>query len=424
MVNELIERMSDVCLDNSDLLTPLERTLIENIRRREEMVAIGKNEIASAVAETLAQRATQALRSNLERRLIQEWSQPDRPKTVHAQQQPPPSPAPMAPRPPSPTPPSPAPSPNSIQVQAPSPDPKTGAPRPPSPTPPSPAPSPNQVHVQAPSPGPQPMAPRPPSPTPGSPAPSPNQVHAQAPSPGPQPMAPRPPSPTPPSPAPSPNSIVPWQDSVSAVCTAEGVILRANCVVLDEFLAPAELETLMRYAQAREPRYRISEVISPGVPGGSVDFEYRRSMVLFDLDDPGAALVERARAYLPRVLEKLGRQPFPIARVEAQITASNDGDFFRWHCDDGEGEIATREITFVYFVHREPKPFRGGELRIFDTRKENGVFVPTAHCQVVAPRQNQIVFFQSALAHEITPIECPSRAFVDSRFTVNGWFHR
>src|SRR5205085_11413740 len=134
---------------------------------------------------------------------------------------------------------------------------------------------------------------------------------------------------------PSPSGIVPWQTSVSAVATAEDELLPAKCIVLDEFLAPAELEALMRYAQIREPLYRVSEVISPGVPGGSVDFEYRRSMVLFDLDDPGSTLVERARAYLPRVLEKLGRQPFSIARVEAQITASNDGDFFRWHCDDG-----------------------------------------------------------------------------------------
>src|SRR5205823_5212300 len=221
------------------------RTLIENIVRR--VVGEGelrpelKNEVASAVAETLAQRATQTLQANLERRLIQEWAQTSRAARVNAQQQPAPGPQPAAPRPPSPTPPSAAPSPGVTWAQAPSPDPKTGAPRPP-------------------------------SLTPGSPAPS-------------------------------PSGIVPWQTSVSAVATAEDELLPAKCIVLDEFLAPAELEALMRHAQLREPQFRVSEVISPGVPGGSVDFEYRRSMVLFDLDDPGSALVERARSYLPRVLE-------------------------------------------------------------------------------------------------------------------------
>ncbi|HZQ67630.1 MAG TPA: 2OG-Fe(II) oxygenase [Terriglobales bacterium] len=397
MARTLAEHMSEVCLHDEDLLTPLERSLIENMLRRasgdQVLASELKKTVASVVAETLAQRATRSLQDGLERRLLQEWSQSNGGARIQGQQQPPPSPTPNAPRPPSPTPPSPAPSPNSIWAQAPSPDPKTGAPRPPSPTPPSPAPSPNAILVQAPSPDPKTGAPRPPSPTP-------------------------------PSPAPNPSGILPWQTSVSAVATADEDFLQAQCVVLEEFLAPAELESLMRYAQSCEPQYRLSEVISPGVPGGSVDFEYRRSMVLFELAGPGSLLVERARAYLPRVLEKLGRQAFPIARVEAQITASNDGDFFRWHCDDGQGEIATREITFVYFLHREPKPFRGGELRIYDTRKENGVYAPTADYRVVVPRQNQIVFFPSALAHEITPVECPSRAFVDSRFTVNGWFHR
>lgn len=366
MQQDLVDQLSEVRLED-DLLTPLEQILIENIIRRGDRAGEPhpdlKHEIASAVAETLAQRITQSLQTKLEKRLIREWGSANRRVDIQAQQQPAP-----------------------------------------------------------PSPGPQPLAPRPPSPTPGT-GRVPSSIRVQAPSPDPKTGAPRPPSP-PPGPAPSPNGIMPWRDSASAVASGEEELLEAKYVVLDEFLAPAELEALMRYAQMREPHFRVSEVISPGVPGGAVDFEYRRSLVLFELGDPGSALVERARAYLPRVLEKLGRRPFPITRSEAQITASNDGDFFRWHCDDGQGEIATREMTFVYFLHREPKPFRGGELRIYDSRKEQGGYFPTADYHVVVPRQNQIVFFPSALAHEITPIECPSKAFVDSRFTVNGWFHR
>ena len=114
----------------------------------------------------------------------------------------------------------------------------------------------------------------------------------------------------------------------------------------------------------------------------------------------------------------------PIARIESQITASNHGDYFRWHCDDSQPEIASREITFVYFFHREPKAFRGGELRIYDSRWENGEYVSTGNYQIIVPGQNQVVFFPSSLLHEITPVECSSRAFADSRFTVNGWFHR
>jgi Rps23 Pro-64 3,4-dihydroxylase Tpa1-like proline 4-hydroxylase len=120
----------------------------------------------------------------------------------------------------------------------------------------------------------------------------------------------------------------------------------------------------------------------------------------------------------------LQREPFQVTRDETQITASNDGDFFRWHTDNGSQEVASREITFVYFFHREPKRFCGGELRIYDSRREGDGFVPTQNYRAIVPQQNQLVVFPSSLAHEITPVECLSRAFADSRFTVNGWLHR
>jgi SM-20-related protein len=200
-------------------------------------------------------------------------------------------------------------------------------------------------------------------------------------------------------------------------------VLLAQCVILDEFLAPAELDALLRYALEHERAFQVSEVLSPGGPG-MVDYEHRQSRVLFDVGDYPALLVDRIQACLPRVLPKLGRTEFAISEVEAQITASNDGDFFRNHNDNGHPETATREITFVYFFHREPKAFSGGELRIYDTRQEDGGYIATANYRAVTPQQNQIVLFASSLAHEITPVTCASRAFADSRFTLNGWLRR
>jgi Rps23 Pro-64 3,4-dihydroxylase Tpa1-like proline 4-hydroxylase len=52
------------------------------------------------------------------------------------------------------------------------------------------------------------------------------------------------------------------------------------------------------------------------------------------------------------------------------------------------------------------------------------VWTHTGDYRAVVPEQNQIVFFRSELLHEITPVVCPSQAFADSRFTVNGWLHR
>lgn len=197
----------------------------------------------------------------------------------------------------------------------------------------------------------------------------------------------------------------------------------APVLVLEEFLAPQELDRLAQYVQAHESDFVLSEVVAPGAAATTVDFEHRKSRVLFELGEHEDVISGRILSYLPRILPAVSLEPFPIARVEAQITASNHGDFFRPHEDNGDPPLRTRELTFVYFFHREPKAFLGGELRIYDPRATNGGSAVRA-CRVIVPQQNQIVFFPSHLLHEITPVNCASRAFADSRFTLNGWFHR
>ena len=286
------------------------------------------------------------------------------------------------------------------------------------------------------APAPTPNAPRPPSPTPpgvhfrdlAAASPSIPMVEPASKLGGPAPAlppAPSPDSPRPSGPTPPGGHIRSLTAPPDPVGFANRVsILPAQCVLLEEFLAPEELQSLARETLARESEFQTSEVIAPGVPGGIADFEHRRSRVLLELGARHDAVLHRLQGCLPRVVRKLGRDPFRASRVEMQITASNDGDFFRWHCDNAEPTIASREITFVYFFHNEPKRFRGGELRIYDSRWENGACLPTANYRAIVPQQNQVVLFASCLAHEITVVDCPSREFADSRFTVNGWFHR
>ena len=195
-----------------------------------------------------------------------------------------------------------------------------------------------------------------------------------------------------------------------------------NASSLDEFLAPQELDELISYTVQHESEFENSAVVSPSGDPGVVDYNHRRSRVLMDLGKHEQVILERIRCVLPRVLERLGMEEFPVGRVEAQITASNDGDFFGAHSDDSQETIASRRLTFVYFFNREPRQFEGGELRLHDSRRSEPC-VSTGSYQKIVPQQNQIVFFPCSLLHEITPIECPSRAFADSRFTLNGWLH-
>jgi Rps23 Pro-64 3,4-dihydroxylase Tpa1-like proline 4-hydroxylase len=200
-------------------------------------------------------------------------------------------------------------------------------------------------------------------------------------------------------------------------------IVRAQCVVLDEFLAPQELDELVHYALQHEAEFQSSGVVSPSGDPVTIDYDHRRSRVLMDLGKHEQLILERIRGVLPRVLDQLGIEEFPVTHVEAQITTSNDGDFFGAHSDDAQETIASRRITFVYFFHREPRQFEGGELRLHDSRG-NDRHVSAGSYQKITPQSNQIVFFPCSLLHEITAVECQSGAFADSRFTLNGWLHK
>jgi SM-20-related protein len=194
-------------------------------------------------------------------------------------------------------------------------------------------------------------------------------------------------------------------------------------MLYDEFLVAEELHDLLGYSLRNAQGFVRSEILGYG--GRSApDSQYRRSRVLFKLGPYEALFRRRLLTFLPHVLMAMGKQSFPVVDLEIQLTASNHAEFFRAHTDNDDDEVRGRELTFVYFFHREPRRFTGGELKIFDTVKPEGGSTATERFQLIYPLQNQIVFFPSSFLHEILPVTCPSRAFADSRFTVNGWYRR
>jgi Rps23 Pro-64 3,4-dihydroxylase Tpa1-like proline 4-hydroxylase len=168
--------------------------------------------------------------------------------------------------------------------------------------------------------------------------------------------------------------------------------------IIPEFLGSRRQE-LLDYVLSQEQQFSAATV-SMGATRKVVQ-GVRRARVLESLGN-------FEHFFLDSLLPILGKLGFEFGRIELQITASNDGDYFRLHQDGGPD--ATREITFVYFLHGEPRPFSGGELKIRDN--------------TVTPCGDTLVLFPSCSVHEVLAVEVPSRQFADSRFTVNGWVHR
>lgn len=194
-----------------------------------------------------------------------------------------------------------------------------------------------------------------------------------------------------------------------------------------DFLTKRELRGLTKYAFSHEEDFTPSTVIPDGVPDASSDPSYRKSRVLYDLGDFGTLIQDRLLAILPEVLRVFNREAFPISHIDTQITASNDGDFFKVHRDNSSIEpldIPLRELTYVHYFYSEPKAFSGGQLRIYYSEDGEVQGSENRRTKTIMPRQNTLVLFPSSYDHEVVPVKCSSRKFANSRFTVNGWLIR
>ncbi|MBW4466088.1 MAG: 2OG-Fe(II) oxygenase [Pegethrix bostrychoides GSE-TBD4-15B] len=186
---------------------------------------------------------------------------------------------------------------------------------------------------------------------------------------------------------------------------------------LDNFLSAEEHRGLLNYVKQHELEFVPTSTFT-GVEN------YRESVVLYSFPEYAALISKRIHAILPDLIRKFELPPFVISQIEAQLTAHNDGQFYKIHNDNGSEDTATRELTYVYYFYQEPKPFTGGELRIYDSQIQNNYYVQADSSKTVEPRNNSIVFFLSRYMHEVLPIRCPSGRFADSRFTINGWIRR
>jgi len=186
---------------------------------------------------------------------------------------------------------------------------------------------------------------------------------------------------------------------------------------IDNFLTAAEKNKLIKYVLAKE-----SQFVTTSTSTNADD--YRRSMVLHSFPEFSELMVNRIKAILPDVLRKLNIPSFGLGEIEAQLTMHNDNNFYKLHNDSGSPDTATRFFTYVYYFYREPKGFSGGELQIYDSKIENNFYVADATFRTVEPRNNSIVFFLSRYMHEVLRVSCPSKAFADSRFTINGWVRK
>ena len=200
----------------------------------------------------------------------------------------------------------------------------------------------------------------------------------------------------------------------------EEVFPASPFVLVSEWLSVEEVATLWELVTDERFRFTDSSIENDGVNRS------KRCSVSIDHDDLGTELawfLEKAQNLVSGCYGRLGVEPFDIVNREIQITNHRDGDFLTRHRDvAASGPSRSRTVSFVYYFHRQPKRFAGGDLLIFDP-VEAGVSGNSSFTRI-QPRSNQMLVFPSYCYHQVTKVSCNTGGFFDSRLSVHGCLHR
>lgn len=124
-------------------------------------------------------------------------------------------------------------------------------------------------------------------------------------------------------------------------------------------------------------------------------------------------LLEPIRGMLPEFCRRFRLTVFkPV--FEMEFVAYGDGDYFRRHIDTG-AKNGARMISAVYYMHRRPRRFTGGALRLFSLLGDAPISVE--------PDDNSLAVFPSIVPHDVTTVHLPGGDPADARFAINLWLH-
>ena len=214
-----------------------------------------------------------------------------------------------------------------------------------------------------------------------------------------------------------PPVVVDLQDEAPAERPRVQRVSRPRWLVIDDFLSPAEHEAMLRMAIESESQFTRGTT-----EGTESEHRTNRSFIDFGETIHARLIANRLLTWYPFLARGLGLPVEALEGVESQLTAARHGEFYRAHSDSPrERQKRGRRISCVYYFHREPKAFSGGELRLFDRLEDEHGHGAADTFHDIEPVRNRLVAFPSSDWHEVRPVRCPSGAFADSRFAVTNW---
>jgi SM-20-related protein len=210
-------------------------------------------------------------------------------------------------------------------------------------------------------------------------------------------------------------------------------------IVIDDFLTASENKAILEHIVSLKEHY----VTSALGDSEEVNKNYRSNLNLH-IDqffsapadaEPEEVIAHRAKSPLLKMIDHFMQDekilsmldaapaPFHVLREcnywSTQVSRYGDKDHYHWHYDRIPWDD-TRIISFVYYVHTEPRKFSGGELTLTDGLLWGEEVVGKTSESVIEPQNNRLVLFDSRNLHTVKKTKAPEE-FEDGRFSINVW---
>lgn len=190
-------------------------------------------------------------------------------------------------------------------------------------------------------------------------------------------------------------------------------------VHIDDFLPRTAHERVHAIVLSLAPGFAAARVGDDSTR--RVDESHRRGLAIdnADCDALRRVLVPRLRALLPGVQRRLRLKPRAAShRIGTVDLAAYPHDGFGGaHCDSGPRHYSHQGLTAVYFCHREPRAFNGGDLLLYDTDVATGA-ASEHELSRIAPASNSLVLMPHTCCHAVARVASRSRALADARLSA------
>jgi SM-20-related protein len=131
--------------------------------------------------------------------------------------------------------------------------------------------------------------------------------------------------------------------------------------------------------------------------------------------DASDFLIQGILQLLPSLFTALDIEPFAVSRVPMTLVNGLDGHCGLPHADSTDDRY---RISLLYYFHRLPRAFRGGDLEFYTEDPEFAQGDSEKAIARIEQQDNLLIAFPSNTFHGITDVCCDSSDFADGRFAA------